>query len=354
MIDLLRQILGILQRLNAAILSFLPEWQQARLIILSLAGLPDLNAMATSVSDIQSQINNVTWGLQALHNQMATQYANILAAIGNPQQATAPVVLPASPPSGYGGPSTNEIGDAVWLYYLDPVGDMGEALATCRGILGTMVRWNGLPNPRWPYLTPLFGENGVIYDADEWVPPVDLDITTILPTDTSPLGWVRRAYPSDAWVETYPTYQGVAWYDDSPGGGKVWGLTMSQAEFERIKATLYPSLTPAPLWPGLDHVVLGTPVALAAGVTITVPMDGVIVEITAAPVKQGYFTFDDVVSWRNIGALAFFSDNGDEEFPQQLGFQHAVYVPRSMTSASGVKIRCSAGVAGTVTPWTRS
>jgi len=118
------------------------------------------------------------------------------------------------------------------------------------------------------------------------------------------------------------------------------------------------ALTPAtpiatpPVWPGLAKATLGTPVALATGVTIAEAMDGVIVNIASAPTKQGYFTFDDVRSWRNIGAVSFYSDTGAQEYPQGLGFESALYCPKVMVRAAGVKVRCASGVTGTVTPWT--
>jgi hypothetical protein len=120
------------------------------------------------------------------------------------------------------------------------------------------------------------------------------------------------------------------------------------------------ALTPAtpiatpPVWPGLAKATLGTPVSLATGVTITEAMDGVIVTVTGAPTKQGYFTFDDARSWRNIGALSFYTDTGAQEYPQSLGFESAIYCPKVMLRAAGVKVRCASGVTGTVTPWTIS
>jgi hypothetical protein len=83
-------------------------------------------------------------------------------------------------------------------------------------------------------------------------------------------------------------------------------------------------------------------------------MDGVIIAITDEPAKAGWFTFDDVRSYRNLGAISFVSDNGDQEPPQNLGFTQEVYVPRTMVQASGVKVRAVGGVEGTVTPWVRS
>lgn len=107
-----------------------------------------------------------------------------------------------------------------------------------------------------------------------------------------------------------------------------------------------------PVWPGLAKVTLGMPHAITTGLTITTPMHGVILAITGAPTKQGYFTFDDARSWRNTGSLSFFDDQGHQEFPQHLGFTSAVYVPKAMAQAAGIKVRAVAGATGTVTPWT--
>jgi len=129
-------------------------------------------------------------------------------------------------------------------------------------------------------------------------------------------------------------------------------FTQQQYEAERNRAT-DTERTPLvpPVWPGADNVTLGTPVALAPGVTIEEGMDGVIVHITAVDPKQMFFTYDDVKAYRHIGALAFFSDEGDLEMWQTLGFVDAVYTPRSLEHAAGVKLMTPGGTEGTVTPW---
>ena len=109
----------------------------------------------------------------------------------------------------------------------------------------------------------------------------------------------------------------------------------------------------APVWPGLANVTLGTPVALASGVTITTPMDGVIVSITGTdPDFEHYYTYDDLRAYRNVGALVFLDDDGHAESFQPIGFVSAVYCPRSMKRAGAVKMKVGHGLTGTVTPWT--
>lgn len=110
----------------------------------------------------------------------------------------------------------------------------------------------------------------------------------------------------------------------------------------------------APAWPGLALVTLGESVPLAAGLTITTPMHGVLVEVTGAAAKQMFYTYDDARAYRHIGALAFATDRGDLENWQALGFTSAIYCPRLMSEAGAVKVMSAPGTVGTVTPWLRS
>jgi hypothetical protein len=108
----------------------------------------------------------------------------------------------------------------------------------------------------------------------------------------------------------------------------------------------------APVWPGIANVTTLAPVAIDVTVTITEAMEGVIVTITGVPSKQGQFVLGDLISWRNVGAIAFTDDNGQAEYPQLLGLQNAVYCPKAMAHAGGVVVRASPGVTGTITPFT--
>jgi len=110
----------------------------------------------------------------------------------------------------------------------------------------------------------------------------------------------------------------------------------------------------APVWPGAAEATLGQSQAISSGVTITAPMDGVIIAITGYRTAAGYYTFDDIRSLRNAGSLSFFDDSGHQEPHQHLGFTSAIYSPKGMRRAAGVKIRAEAQITGTVTPWTIS
>jgi hypothetical protein len=167
-------------------------------------------------------------------------------------------------------------------------------------------------------------------------------------------------------VRTRPEYE---WAPNSWDGepeatielGGSWPSTarvrprLTTAEWGAYVSIIYPAAPPVlvpPIWPGLEAVTLGAEVALDRTLTITAPMDGVIVAITAVAPKQMFYTYDDVLAYRHVGALAFVSDRGDVENWQALGFQEAVYVPRMMAHASAVKLFTPGGTEGTIRPWT--
>lgn len=116
-----------------------------------------------------------------------------------------------------------------------------------------------------------------------------------------------------------------------------------------------PTATPPPqppVWPGLANVTMGTPVALATGVTITAPMHGVVVNLTSVPSDTEHYDFDAQLSYVHLGALAFANDDGAVEGFQPFSFGKHLLTPNRMTEASAVYVRCAIGVTGTVTPWT--
>lgn len=108
----------------------------------------------------------------------------------------------------------------------------------------------------------------------------------------------------------------------------------------------------APIWPGLASVTLGTPTALLDSMDIAGPMDGLIVAASGADAGTAHYTYHDVKAYRNVGALAFYTDRGDIEPFQTLGFEAAIYTPRTMVRAGGAKLFTSRGLSGTVRTWT--
>lgn len=107
-----------------------------------------------------------------------------------------------------------------------------------------------------------------------------------------------------------------------------------------------------PVWPGLDFVLLGDPVSIDTGVTITGPMDGVIVELGEVPPERDYYSFDSQLSYAHIGALAFADDNGAVEGFQPFSFGKHILTPTRLWQADACYLRADPFIVGTVTPWT--
>jgi len=314
--------------------------------------------IATNVAIINGVVTSGTFGnaaiktaIDTLTSNQATEFADILSAIAAVQQAGSPVTLPATPPSGYGGATSDENATAVWAYT-----NFG-LLTTTFGFLSSAGTWpvQAQALVTFPVMqNPLFG---LSYDwGDPFVVgqperrPIG-DLTTILATDDV-FSWLNRESGLDGTWEF--SFANGVWNQTDFAEEGAWLFLPGVDGFNKIQADLFPTgaaLTP-PVWPGLAGVTLLTPVAIDVGVTITEAMDGALVSITAAPAKQGFFTFDDTLSYRNIGALAFVTDDGELEFPQLLGFTTAVYCPRTMEHAAGLKLRAIGGVTGTITPFT--
>lgn len=156
------------------------------------------------------------------------------------------------------------------------------------------------------------------------------------------------------WDDNADGYAFVA--DDASGGNFTYTTQITESQFPALKESLVASgvVHVPPIFPGDAFVTLGATVALEGTTAVDGPMDGVLVAITAVPSKLGAFFFDGVPSYRNIGAIAFVGDADHVEFPQSLGFENAVYCPKSLDSAAKVLVRAVGGVTGTITPWIRT
>jgi hypothetical protein len=313
--------------------------------------------IATSTSETLAIVEDGTFGLAAIQAELATFQATtatdvtaILTAIGTPQQAGVAVTLPDPPPAGYGGADGPTNAAAVWgdtAVYASP--SKGYVLSLAETYPAVMLEFAQAKNP----LTPLFRMFAL---PAGWLTAFPSDFpqpsqANILVTDTI-FVWLQREAPAWTWADPLGNSSFVAALSTSNPQFE-WIFNYSPAEFAEWQAVLLgPSATEvAPVWPGIANVVLGTAVALSTGLTLTEAMDGVLVTVTSVPPGTGFFQFDDVTSWRYIGAIAFVSDNGDEEFPQNLGFQTAVYCPRTMVHAAAVKLRTKPGIVGTIQAW---
>lgn len=107
-----------------------------------------------------------------------------------------------------------------------------------------------------------------------------------------------------------------------------------------------------PIWPGAENVQLGAAYDLSTTAVVTEPMDGVLVDITGTDPGTSFFQYQGMRAWRHIGGLTFFQEGGYCETHQALGFSSAIYVPKTMHRASGVRLFLGHGPQGTLRPWT--
>lgn len=170
-------------------------------------------------------------------------------------------------------------------------------------------------------------------------------------------------------VRTRPQYE----WQDGDGTTEPWATVtpalnsllptyrlrarLTSAEFALTTPPLRPLATmdsqPA-LWPGEDATTPGVPLALEDGLVVQGPLDGVLIDVTGHPSGAGKYGFGDVNSWRYLGAVLFFTDDGHAEWPIQIGPESGIVTPRSMARAASAILRLNPGFTGTLTPWTRT
>ena len=202
------------------------------------------------------------------------------------------------------------------------------------------------------------------------IPPADLsgvlsaisalsDKVDDLQTDVTALGSKLAAIqPSTDYTLTSLHVENAAIGVDTGNLLNLIGLLMGGEEVLTIQTVLdaisaLSALLPKahPVFPGEANVTYGTPVTLVDRLTITEPMDGVIVEYTTAPYRTSHYILGSKDLYYGSGRIAFEDDGGHVEFWQYLGFDTALYVPHSMQRASAVHIQLIGGAQGTVTPW---
>jgi hypothetical protein len=343
-LGVVESVLGITQSLQARQNQTAIETTPGEILLTVVDTKLDVENASTGLVAIAAKVDN----LEALVN--LNQLA-LLAAIAAAQQGGVPVTLPATTPSGGAWLDVGNANSSIWNVPLNGDGQTGNELLSDAGNMAHNLRdYSLFPLQIARYFV---GQNGWLnLNANgDYSNLPDVQLSTIVSTDTV-LSWLQREAPTFTW-------QLGVWGADTVSANSIIGdgqliCVFSPADFALVKSQLglVATVELAPIWPGIASVTLLAPVALAVGLTITEAMDGVIVDITSVPAGTGTFTFDDQLSYRYIGAIAFVNDNGEEEFPQNLGFQHAVYCPKAMRSAAGVKCRTKPGVTGTITPWT--
>jgi hypothetical protein len=311
----------------------------------------------TATSEIKVTVLDASWGNQAISTKIdalsayvTTQFADVLAAIAALPQVGDPVTLPTTPPAGYGAPTSVEIANGVWTDYV------GSDLVT-----------------PWEYMKSL-GSRSLFEKGYSEIFKTD-DLFSFFFPAYNQFGAVDGGQPSFDWGAINPantfleeiTLQNGAydtgWYDGVGGmvslhdpigmSSNNFITNITGLEYDVITGRSAPvtSLDIPPVWPGIANVTLGTPVAITPQMTVSGPMDGLIVTITGVTTSKPALNYDTQLAYKFIGALAFVDDNGDVEPFQALAFTNALYCPTKMKLATSAVLRVDPGVAGTVTPW---
>jgi hypothetical protein len=340
------EILGVMNTLNTFIQT-----------ILSLLGQPAQQPTLTQVLLAEQNNNGLIVQLGAADQLILTALSNIKTSlanqIGNPQQTGQPVTLPTTPPVGYGPPGGPALADAVWGFVNPayPTYNMADELADAGAFARNLASISQMPHPYQKYVSFHYD-----YTTEEVSPPTAsppiLDPTTILPSDVSILAWATRTEPFYVWALLN---QQVVSYTNTLISDAWWIADISQYEFEQWRAgNVGKVTTAAPIWPGLANVTLGVTIALADGLNVPGPLDGVIVHITSVSYPISFYPFGTLKSFVKVGGLVFVDDNGQGEMAQPLGLEDDVVCPRTMVQADHALLRLQTGVVGTITPWVRS
>lgn len=310
----------------------------------------DFQTQATEIASIQAHVLDPTYGLQALQALMVANQTALLAAIGTPQQAGSAVTLPTTPPSGYGSTDAAAVAAAVWAT-VGPTSSHGamSMLEDSASFPNQWALWNDQVNS-----SQLAGWRTVWTDL--WSEPVSfgfpipsLDFSTVLATDDTAVDWINRVAGS---VIVFDFGGGVPGATDDFGNA-IYAEALNTPFFQLLRNQqlgLGKTRVP-PVWPGLANVTIGSPSTLTDGLTITGPMDGVIVAVTSAPPGKAKYVYGTVTAYQHIGALSFEDDNGEQEAFQPVQFESQVYCPQFMVTSAGVRFKVAPGVTGTATPF---
>jgi hypothetical protein len=348
------QLLGVLLARTAAITGLVQLIASAVQTISNYlnppTGVSQITAIQNTLISVNGDVENGTYGLAVLHTELVALTAAVTA-LGAPQQDSLPVILPTTPPTGYGGGST---ATEVWEY-TPPVGHgaMQDFMVNA-GWMPQQMAWMqaSLPMgfaPGWS----LAGPWGYV---PEVMPNTDaltmFDPATILTTDVTVGAWLDREYSGHG--SSYDSLGRPVIVQ--PTSDWTWTYWMGAVEFEEYKAAAFGAPPPisltAPVWPGLAKITWGTSVALEIALDVDVPMDGCVIQLSTVPPGKPTYQIGSRVATAHIGQLAFKDDDDDIEYPQNLSMDSQNYCPQTMAHATGVKIRMVPGVSGTVTPWT--
>ena len=305
----------------------------------------EVQTNTTLLEDPTTGLAGILTAIDNLSAQLTTTESTLATAIGTPQQAGSPVTLPAVPPVGYGGASASD----VWTYIDSTTGlttlqDLDYAASGALSAEWSQVRL-------FPFLQ-TFGLTGP-WALNSALPSLSyptLDLGVVTPPQTL-LAALTAQNPTMTWdpIDSTGTYYFAS---DLSSPTFSWMCLISTQEFAILTGQAVTPVNASPVWPGLSKVTLGTAVALADGLSVAGPLDGLIVKITAVPYPIGYYPFGSRKSYVHVGAVVFVDDNGEASQAIPLGLDDEVIPANSMLQASSAVLRLKSGVVGTVQPWT--
>ena len=320
--------------------------------------LQAVNAALVLLRQIVADLVNPTTGLAAIQAELATfqattatDFTAVLTAIAATQQTGVPVTLPTHTPAGGTWLDAGNVNSVVWnqpdvftgTTALSDLSNVAifvgnqENRVALPGTDSQPFHWNADLLQTVPY--PLVLSNSPVFP-----------LTSILSTDTL-LTFLDTANPGWTWVWEDPSHS-WARASDPLSFSAQWYCDVSAIGFAALKAALFPTTVTAPVWPGIAGVTLGAVVALANGLVVAGPLSGVLVVVSSVPTPISYYPFGAIKSFVRAGAVIFTSDNGDSEFPQPLGPDDEVVLPKLMSSAASATFRVASGIVGTVQGFT--
>ena len=313
--------------------------------------------IATNVSIIRSVVDwsELTPGalrlkLEALESQIDNLGADLTASIADLQLAAEPVVLPTTPPTGYGGGSGGSSAADIWNYQYPPGSGniMGDKVRKAGRFAEFVAQDTWFPHAYFKYVGHHFDYSNATTDPSTY-PPLVIDPSTILSTDDTIVDWLNRTVSGFTW--SYLNGQVVS-FDHTVISDEWWVCTITDLEFQQYKGAAPAVIANMPpIWPGIANVTFLDAYEIDRQMYVNIPHHGVLCTITAAPDRLPFYVFNTWKSYKFLGQISFWNDDGDSEPPQTLAHQFGVFVPKTMTIAEGFSAHTTGGVEGTITPW---
>jgi hypothetical protein len=376
--------MGAVLALLAEVISILSSISS---IVSNILGLQQTTAQERKPYIIQDtvvaaslNIANPTYGLSALHAQIAAGFAAIPGQIAAALDGYSPVITwPPDAPSWYTAPSspptTDDIADTVWSWEGSSYRinhsqfglSMQQQLEGLWQVMALQLGFQGTPLPTRPWFTLCTAyPDGVITSGYDWDSattfgfPAEPDWSAWVDGDT-PYSFLNRTQPSFGWTLTGPGGANdgrTAWKPQGdPGVFRNW-LRSNFTELDgggQPRLTPPPTITFPPAPPTIStaaHMSIGASHALVDGLVITGPLHGVLVNLTTPPLGGSVWNIGSHQTYYNWGTVGFQSDHGELEPLQFLGWDQGVYKPRDMTVAAAAHFQVTRTPVGTVRPFT--